>query len=128
MTVPDAVKEDHPGHSHPIPAWLLIVVSICVVGLLASVVLVSVQSYQTNKRLSALEEYVQGRGEFRDEEVERQDEQFRVGICDVLSSLPEDQLLDTLRFKYHCGPGIPLRDLPEIYGDEDLTNVQIPEE
>lgn len=72
--------------------------------------------------------YVFGRSEYRDEQAAMQDERFRIGICDVLSSLPEDQLLDTLRFKYHCGPGIPLRDLPEIYGDQDLTNVQIPEE
>jgi hypothetical protein len=93
-----------PDHEHKLPRSLQVLVILCFVGLLASIVLVSVQARETNQRLDRLEQYVAGRGEFRDAEVERQDEAFRRGICDVLAQLTGNERLDELRAKYDCRP------------------------
>jgi hypothetical protein len=57
-------------------------------------------------------QYVQGRGEYRDQETTRLEQQITDAVCDLLDELPEGGLLDRPREKYGCGPGIPLDDLP----------------
>lgn len=104
-------------HDHPLPAWVKRSIVGLGVAVLLSVLAVALLLY-----------YVFGRTQYRDQVTQRQDEQFRQGMCELLDQLPEDVLLDKLRDKYGCSPGIPLRDMPGIYGDqpEDLTNVPIP--
>jgi hypothetical protein len=110
------VTDDPRCHSHRLPRSLLALVVLCVLGLLAGIVLSYVQARRTEARLQVLEEYVQGRGEFRDREADRLEvrlrESFRQGICDLLDQLPEGGLLERPREKYGCGPGIPLDELP----------------
>lgn len=56
--------------------------------------------------------YILGRGQARDEELQRIDERVTRSICDLLDQLPEGGLLDRPRLKYGCGPGIPIEDFP----------------
>jgi hypothetical protein len=56
--------------------------------------------------------YVVGRGEYRDREQARLQEQLRQSLCDLLDTLPEGGLLERPRAKYDCGPGIPLSAYP----------------
>lgn len=99
-------------HSHPFPKSIVLLVTICLVGLLAGVVLAAVQVHRTNARLAALEEYVQGRGEFRDREADRLEERIRRGLCDLLDQLPAYPDLDRPRQKYGCGPGLDPAQVP----------------
>ena len=103
----EAGPPNPPAHVHRLPP----VVRIAVVGLVAAVFLLlvavgflTIYVYQANQ-------YVQGRGEFRDRETARLQEQQRRATCDLLDQLPEGGLLDRPRTKYHCGPGIPLEQL-----------------
>lgn len=61
------------------------------------------------------QQYIEGRGEYRDREAERMEEQwqerFRRGQCDMLDNLPEGAVLDRLRDRYDCGPGLPRAEL-----------------
>ena len=95
------------GHTHRLPRTLLAMIGICIIGLLAAVVLVLLYAQNVDHRLGRLEQYVQGRGEFRDQEQQRLEEQLRRSTCDLLDQLPEGGLLVQPRQKYHCGPGIP---------------------
>ncbi len=63
------------------------------------------RAVEVERRLAALEEYVAGRGEYRDRETERLQGEIRDGICDLLDQLPPSPLLDVPRGKYSCGPG-----------------------
>lgn len=65
------------------------------------------QAEQTDRRLSALEDYVAGKGAQRDRENARLREEIRQTTCDVLDQLPQSPLLDGPRQKYGCGPGLP---------------------
>lgn len=76
---------------------------VCIVGLLGSVVLVLSYSQQTGDRLKMLEEYVQGRGEFRDAESERLEAFVNRVVCDILGEFPAgDPRADRLRERYNC--------------------------
>ena len=61
-------------------------------------------------------EYVMGRGQFRDAEAVRVQqqttEQIRTAMCDLLDGLPAGPLLDPKRIQYDCGPGVPFEALP----------------
>jgi hypothetical protein len=61
-------------------------------------------------------EYVMGRGQFRDAEAVRVQqqttEQIRTAMCDLLDGLPAGPLLDPTRTQYDCGPGVPFEQLP----------------
>lgn len=87
---------------------LVALVTICALGLVAGVVIVSMQAVATEKRLSALEEYVAGKGEQRDAENARQNELIDQAVCNVLDQLPAGGRLDTVRAAYRCGPGLTI--------------------
>jgi hypothetical protein len=61
------------------------------------------------------QQYVEGRGEYRDAESARMEaesqERIRRAMCDLLDTLPEGGLLDRPRAKYGCGPGLPIDQL-----------------
>jgi hypothetical protein len=61
-------------------------------------------------------EYVVGRGQYRDDEAARiqqqTTEQIRSAMCDLLDGLPAGPLLDPKRAQYSCGPGVPRDQLP----------------
>lgn len=63
------------------------------------------RAVEVEQRLATLEEYVQGRGAYRDAEAERLQQQIIEGLCDLLDQLPASPLLDVPRQKYGCGPG-----------------------
>ena len=94
------------------PSPLLVALVGLVIALLVVSVLSVIYAIRVEQRLIALEDYVAGRGEFRDREAveleERLRESFRRGICDTLDQLPEGGPLDRPRTKYECGPGVPL--------------------
>lgn len=98
-----------PAHVHRLPKVVRLALSglvFAVFLLLVAVGFLTVYVHQANQ-------YVQGRGEYRDRETARLEEQIRTSICDLLDQLPEGGLLDRPREKYGCGPGIPFEDLPE---------------
>lgn len=95
------------GHSHRLPRSLLVLVAVCIIGLLVAIVLSFAYAQQVNGRLSRLEQYVQGRGDYRDQEQKRLEEKIRRSTCDLLDQLPAGGLLERPRAKYHCGPGLP---------------------
>jgi len=100
-----------PFHHHRPPSWL----RRAIIGLLAlsamNLVGLAASLYQDIQQ----QQYIEGRGEFRDREADRMEaeaqERLRIGICDLLDQLPEGGLLDRPRAKYGCGPGIPLEEL-----------------
>lgn len=110
----DAMEAGPPAtasHTHRLPK----AVRLAFIGLVAAVFLVliglglmAVQVYKANQ-------YVQGRGEFRDAEAARMEaessERIRQAMCDLLDQLPEGGLLERPRAKYDCGPGIPVAEL-----------------
>lgn len=98
-------------HTHRLPPTvrfafigLTLAVFLCLIGigLMAGAV------YQANQ-------YMQGRGEYRDQEAARMEaewqERFRQGQCDLLDKFPEGGWLDGPRADYGCGPGIPIERL-----------------
>lgn len=99
--------EEPAGHTHRLPPWLIGSILIIGLGLLAGLVLVAQQSTATDNRLTALEQYVAGKGEQRDAENVRQDQRIRDTVCDVLDQLPAGGRLDAIRIQYSCGPGAP---------------------
>lgn len=64
------------------------------------------QAAAVERRLAALEEFVAGKGEQRDAETQRQNQQFNQFVCDVLNQLPAGTALDRIRGQYGCGPGL----------------------
>lgn len=99
------------AHLCQIPRWLRrLVVALAVLATLQTVGLglSAVYIYQQ-------QQYVEGRGEYRDREALRIEEEtsdlLRRGICDLLDQLPEGGLLERPRVKYGCGPGIPFDSL-----------------
>lgn len=96
-----------PAHTHRLPPlvrYAIVGLTGAMFCLLVAVSLLSVYVYQQ-------QQYVQGKGEQRDRENARLEEQQRQGICDLLDQLPEGGLLERPRTKYGCGPGIPLDEL-----------------
>jgi hypothetical protein len=70
------------------------------------------------------DDYVKGRGEYRDQEQARMQQELNDLACGMLDTLPEDQpLLRPMRDKYHCGPGVPISELPpEIQRELGFTD------
>lgn len=105
-------------HSHRLPRWVrstIIALLVCMVLLTVALAFLTVYVYQAN-------EYVKGRGKFRDAEAERAQqqttEQVRQSVCDVLDHLPAGGLLDPTREEYRCGPGVPVDELPPEARDQ----------
>lgn len=94
------------GHSHRLPPWLFAGLAVMVLGLVGSLVLVAEQSIATNNRLTALEQYVAGKGAQRDAENATQNQRIDQAVCSVLDQLPAGGRLDIIRQQYGCGPGI----------------------
>lgn len=92
------------GHEHDLPkalvqrvrrqTWAVVILGVCIVAIGVLLLLIIAQ-----------------RGERRDEENERLQDQIRQSTCDLLDQLPEGGLLDRPRSKYGCGPGIPFDSL-----------------
>jgi hypothetical protein len=106
-----AHEQDPPGHSHKLPLLVIALLGVCIAGLLAGIILMGVSVHRTNARLASLEEYVEGRGEYRDREADalegRMEESVRQGLCDLLDQFPgPSRFLDGPRAKYGCGPGV----------------------
>jgi len=103
----EAGPADPPAHVHRLPK----VVRLALVGLTVAVFLALVGIGLMASAVYQANQYVQGRGEFRDREQQRLEEQIRRSTCDLLDQLPQGGLLDRPRVKYGCGPGIPVSDL-----------------
>jgi hypothetical protein len=62
------------------------------------------------------QQYIEGRGEYRDREATRleagAEEQDRRTACRILDAFPAGGYLDAVRERFACGPGIPLDQLP----------------
>lgn len=91
------------------------------------------RAVEVERRLTALEDYVQGRGEYRDREAERLEreaqERIRAGLCDLLDQLPVSPLLDQPRAKYGCGPGAAVAEPavgPQAPPAADRTPADLP--
>ena len=95
------------GHDHRLPLSLQALVIVSFLGLLAAGIILFVYIVQTNERVGRLEEYVAGRGEYRDQEAARLKEEVRSNWCEVLDTLPAGEALDRVRVKFDCGPGMP---------------------
>lgn len=99
--------ERNPSPATVCPPWLRrAVITLVVVAALelAGLSVGAVYVYQQ-------QQYVEGRGEYRDREAARLEEQIRRSVCDLLDQLPEGGLLERPRTKYGCGPGIPIDQL-----------------
>jgi hypothetical protein len=97
-----------PTHTHRLPPP----VRLAIVGLATAVALVIIALSLVGLAVYQADQYVKGRGEYRDRENARLEEQIRRAQCDLLDQLPEGGLLELPREKYGCGPGIPLDQLP----------------
>lgn len=97
------------GHTHDLPPSLGTILRALVVVVVVLAVMVGLLTYYVFQQ----QQYVQGRGEFRDRENERTNQRINDAICDLLDQLPEGGLLERPRTKYGCGAGIPLSELPE---------------
>ena len=104
----EAGPPNPPAHVHRMPR----VFRIAVVGLVGAVFLLLVAVGLIANAVLQQQQYIEGRGVQRDAENARLHEQIRQAQCDLLDQLPEGGLLEAPRTKYHCGPGIPLADLP----------------
>lgn len=97
------------GHTHELPRTLLTIIK-CLVGAVVALLLVAgMLTYYVMRQ----QQYIEGRGEFRDRESARLQQEITNAVCDLLDQLPEGGLLERPRDKYGCGPGIPLSELPE---------------
>jgi len=107
----EAPPANPPAHVHRLPK----VVRLALVGLTVSMFLALVGIGLMAGAVYQANQYVQGRGEYRDREAVRMEqeteESIRRAMCDLLDQLPEGGLLDRPRVKYGCGPGIPVSDL-----------------
>ena len=104
----EAGPPNPPAHVHRLPT----VFRIAVVGLTAAVFLLLIATGLLATYVYQQQQYIQGKGVQRDQENARLLEKIREAQCDLLDQLPEGGLLEAPRTKYHCGPGIPLSDLP----------------
>ena len=114
------------GHDHTLQrsfriTLIVALLAICV-GFGAGLLVTFSYTQTVNDRLAVLEEYIEGRGEYRDREAERLEQRIDRALCDLLSQLPASALLDEVRARYGCGPGRPIEDFPpevqrEIGGD-----------
>lgn len=95
-----------PGHSHRLPSWLFAGLAVMVLGLVGSLVLVAQQAIDTNQRITALEQYVAGKGAQRDAENTAQNQRIDKAVCSVMDQLPAGGRLDVVRAQYKCGPGV----------------------
>ena len=111
-----------PGHTHRLPRALLLTLVVICAGLVVSIVLVSTlavqanrQSAETNRRLEALESFIEQRGNMRDRQNEDLEslieERNRQTACGLLDGLPAGPVLDPLRATYGCGPGLSIEEL-----------------
>lgn len=94
---------DAPEHSHKLPGGVRLAIAGLIVVqflLIVAVGLISVYVYQQ-------QQFIQGRGEYRDAEAVRLEERIRRSTCDLLDQFPEGGLLERPRNKYGCGPGMP---------------------
>ena len=96
------------GHTHELPSALRQRYRLLLLAVVALLLAVGTLTYFVYQQ----QQYIQGRGEQRDRENERLQEQIRRSTCDLLDQLPEGGLLDRPRQKYGCGPVYPLSDLP----------------
>lgn len=103
----EAEPANPPAHVHRLPP----VIRIAGVGLTIAVALVIVALVLVGLAVYQADQYVKGRGEYRDQENARTNERINRAMCDLLDQLPEGGLLERPRTKYHCGPGIPLEQL-----------------
>lgn len=99
---------DPPAHTHRLPGGVraaILGLGAAVLLLLIAVGLMASAVYQANQ-------YVEGRGEFRDREADRIEQaaidEVRRAACDILAALPADgAVLDQVRAQFDCGPGVP---------------------
>lgn len=89
------------GHRHDLPRPLIIVLKALVAGILLLVLAVGVLAYFVLQQQA----YMEGRGEYRDEEAARIEEDTRLRFCRLLDTLPEGGLLDRSRREFGCEPG-----------------------
>ena len=104
----DDIVPGMPFHDHRPPRWIvraLAGVTITLLLVIAAVAVAGVFIWQQQL-------YVQGRGEYRDQESARLEEMIRVRMCSLLDALPVDPLLNEARRINNCGPGIPIEELP----------------
>lgn len=92
-----------PTHAHRLPT----VVRVAVVGLSAAVLLLIVAFGLMAVYVYQQQQYIEGRGEYRDREAARMEadatERLRRGICDLLDTFPADvPSLNPARVKYDC--------------------------
>lgn len=128
---PDEMLPGPPVHEHKLPGVVrlgLAGLSIALLLLAVAVGLMAIYVYQANQ-------YVQGRGDYRDAEAQRLEqeatERSRRSTCDLLDQLPATALLDRVRAKYQCGPGTPIAQLPpdvqaELDGDRPVPTQTSP--
>lgn len=64
------------------------------------------QAAKVDRRLSALEDYVNGKGAQRDAENQQLNQRINDAVCSVLDQLPAGGRLDRVRATYGCGPGL----------------------
>ena len=103
----EAGPPDPPAHVHRLPP----VVRIAAVGLTLAVGLVIVALVLIGLAVYQADQYVKGRGVYRDQENARTNERINRAMCDLLDQLPEGGLLNRPRAKYGCGPGLPIDSL-----------------
>ena len=103
---PDKFVAPEDGHDHRLPLSLQALVIVSFLGLAAAVVIMLGYINETNRRIERLEDYVAGRGEYRDREAARLKEELRRNWCEVLDNLPAAPSLDRLRTKFECEPAM----------------------
>ncbi len=102
---------DEPVTLHPcrLPRW----VRVSLFGLVGAVFLLAVGVGLMATFVYQQQQYIEGRGEYRDREQARAEaenvERTRAAMCDLLDTFPEGvPSLQRARDKYQCGPGIPI--------------------
>lgn len=97
-----------PAHVHRLPGSVRAALgglAVAVLLLLIAVGLMASAVYSANQ-------YVQGRGEYRDAEADRLDRRIDQVVCDILGEFPVgDERADRLRVRYDCPfPPLPPTD------------------
>lgn len=97
------------GHKHRQPRLILSTLLVAIVGLALAVSLLFVYAFRVEERLLQTEDYIAGRGEYRDAEADRLDRRIDTVVCDILGEFPAgDARADRLRTRYEC----PIPDRP----------------
>lgn len=98
-----------PAHVHRLPGSVRAAIgglAIAVLMLLVAVSLMAIQVYQADQ-------YVQGRGEFRDAEAARMERLIDRVVCDILAEFPTgNERADRLRARYECPIPTPIKETP----------------